>query len=102
MNGTVQGEVQIQTESDIVIARRAVREIATKTGFNTTDVTRIVTASSELARNIFKYAGGGVMRWRSIEKDGNPGVELGFVDEGPGIKDVDLALQEHYSSSGGL
>jgi|SRR6185437_11556200 len=102
MNAAAQGEVQIQTESDIVIARRTVREAAAQTGFNLTDVTRIVTASSELARNLFKYAGGGVMRWRGIEDKGCLGIELQFIDQGPGIPDTGLALQEGYSTGDGL
>jgi serine/threonine-protein kinase RsbT len=102
MNATLQGEVQIQTESDIVIARRTAREAAAQIGFNVTDVTRIVTASSEMARNLFKYAGSGVMRWRGIESDGRLGIELQFIDEGPGIADVILALQAGYTTGDGL
>ena len=71
-------------------------------GFGQTDVTRIVTAASELARNVFKYAGDGVMRWSSIEEGGRIGLEVQFTDHGPGIKDLDLAMQEGYSSGGGL
>jgi serine/threonine-protein kinase RsbT len=102
MNATIQGEVQIQIESDIVAVRRTVREAALQVGFGSTDVTRIVTASSELARNLYKYAGTGVMRWRNLENNGRPGLELQFVDKGPGIADVDLAFQEGYSTGDGL
>jgi serine/threonine-protein kinase RsbT len=65
-------------------------------------VTRIVTAASELARNVFKYAGKGVMRWRATRADSRQGIELQFVDHGPGIQDIDLALQSGYSTSRGL
>jgi serine/threonine-protein kinase RsbT len=102
MNDTFQGEVSIQTESDIVIARRAVREAAVERGFNATEVTRIVTASSEMARNIFKYAKGGEMRWRGVEKNGCPGIELQFIDHGPGIENLELAMEEGYSTGDGL
>lgn len=102
MSASPQGEIEIKTESDIVVARRTVREAATQVGFSVTDVTRIVTAASELARNVFKYAGEGVMRWRSVESNSRPGLELQFVDHGPGIPDVDLALQEGYSTGAGL
>src|SRR3989442_15211983 len=102
MNTNPQGEVSIKTESDIVAARRAVREAAVHLGFGLPDVTRIVTAASELARNIFKYAGEGVMRWRQLEAHNRPGLELQFVDHGPGIADINLALQEGYSTSKGL
>jgi serine/threonine-protein kinase RsbT len=101
-NDTSFGELRIKDETDIVFARRAVRDAASQLGFGQTDVTRIVTAASELARNIFKYAGEGVMRWRRIENGGSFGVELQFVDRGPGIQDIDLALQDGFSTSGGL
>ncbi len=96
------GEVTINVEGDIVAARRTVREAATQLGFGTTDVARIVTAASELARNVYRYAGGGVMYWRPIEQEGRVAIEVKFVDQGPGIADVELALREGYSSGGGL
>jgi serine/threonine-protein kinase RsbT len=102
MNNTFSGELYIKGETDIVFARRAIRDAANQLGFGQTDVTRIVTAASELARNIFKYAGEGVMRWRRIENGSSFGVELQFVDGGPGIQDIDLALQDGFSTSGGL
>jgi serine/threonine-protein kinase RsbT len=99
---TSQGEIALQSEGDIVLARRAVREAAGQAGFGATDVTRIVTASSELARNIIKYAGTGVVRWRSLEDKTLPGLEIQFADHGPGIPDVEMALQEGYTTSNGL
>lgn len=95
-------ELWIKDENDIVFARRTVREAAIQLGFRQTDVTRIVTAVSELARNVFKYAGEGVMHWRRIEGDSRIGLELRFVDRGPGIQDIDLAMQDGFSTSGGL
>lgn len=97
-----EGRVPIKSESDIVLARREVREIAAQIGFSVTDTTRIVTAASELARNIFKYAGQGVMHWRRVDKDNSSGVELQFVDNGPGIADIALAMQEGFSTAKGL
>ncbi len=96
------GEVCIRSESDIVVVRRTCRDQATGLGFGITDVTRIVTAASELARNVFLYAGSGAMRWRTLERDGVVGVELVFVDEGPGIADPEQAMCAGYSTSGGL
>jgi serine/threonine-protein kinase RsbT len=95
-------EMPIRTEGDIVLVRRTAREAATQAGFSSTDVTRIVTASSELARNIFKYAGQGRMRWCTIVQGDRAGLLLEFQDDGPGIADIQLAMQEGYSSSGGL
>jgi serine/threonine-protein kinase RsbT len=96
------GQVVIATEGDIVAARQTVRALASEIGFNATDVTRIVTAASELARNIFQYAGKGAMHWRRVQKEGHSGLELKFQDDGPGIPDTDLAMEEGYSSGRGL
>lgn len=95
------GETDIASEEDIVIARRVVREVATALGFGLTDVTRIVTAASELARNIHLYAGSGVMRWSATGGE-SPVVELTFEDNGPGIAAVDQALERGFTTSGGL
>lgn len=97
-----QREVHIRSESDIVVTRRAVREIATTLGFGLTDVTRIVTAASELARNIILYAGAGSMRWRPLDMRGRVGVELTLEDNGPGIASIEQVMQEGYTTSGGL
>jgi len=102
MSGAPEGEVAIKTEGDIVATRRTVRELAVSIGFGLTDVTRIVTAASELARNVYKYGGGGVMRWRHVQQTDRRGLELQFIDHGPGIADVSLALQEGYSTGKGL
>jgi serine/threonine-protein kinase RsbT len=98
----IEGEVPIETESDIVLARRAVREAAKDAGFGATDITRIVTAASELARNTFQYGGRGVMRWRCLEQNGRDCLELHFVDDGPGIADVNQAMQEGFTTGRGL
>lgn len=97
-----QGKVPISSESDIVLVRKAVRTVAVDLGFGVTDVTRIVTAASELARNIYLYAGSGAMRWRVVAQGGRSYLELVFEDKGPGIPDVDLALEKSYSTSKGL
>lgn len=102
VNEPSSGEVSIRSEGDIVAARRTVRDAATSLGFTQTDVARIVTAASELARNVFRYAGEGIMRWDTVEREGRVAIELQFVDRGPGIADVDLALSEGYSTGGGL
>jgi serine/threonine-protein kinase RsbT len=97
-----QGEIRIGAEVDIITARKVVRELASQAGFGLTDVTRIVTAASELARNVFRYAGTGVLRWRKIDTVTGTGVEFIFEDFGPGIADVDQAMQEGFTTSGGL
>ena len=102
INGDEAGEVPIGTESDIVVARRAVRDIAARIGFNPTETTRIVTAASELARNVYKYGRGGMMHWRAVRDGRVKGIELVFEDKGPGIADIAEAMREGYSTGGGL
>jgi serine/threonine-protein kinase RsbT len=102
MNGQPQGEIRILTEADIVGARRIVRQVSSEAGFGLTDVTRIVTAASELARNVFRYAGAGVLRWQTVRANGGIGVEFVFEDSGPGIADLSEAMQEGFTTSGGL
>jgi serine/threonine-protein kinase RsbT len=95
------GAVPIVIETDIVSARKAVRDLATKIGFGPTDITRIVTAASELARNVYKYAGQGVMHWKTLQENGHLGLELRFEDQGPGIQDVEAAMQEDTALAAG-
>lgn len=100
---TARGEVNILVESDIVVVRKTVREAANQLGFGITDVTRIVTAASELARNIVLYAGTGIMQWNAVSgSNERSGIELSFIDRGPGIANIGLVMQEGYTSSGGL
>ena len=96
------GEIRIASEGDIVMARRLVRNAATALGFGITDVTRIVTAASELTRNIYHYAGYGVMRWRSLTADDRVGLELTLEDKGPGIPDVAKAMESGFTTRKGL
>jgi len=102
MNSEMQGLVTILDESHIVTVRKTVRDLATRMGFGLTDVTRIVTAASELARNIFHYAGTGVMHWHILDESSRIGLELVFEDHGPGIASIQQVMQEGYSTSGGL
>ena len=102
MSAEPQREMPIRSESDIITTRRTVREVAQRLGFGITDVTRIVTATSELARNVVLYAGAGVIRWRELGISGKVGVELTLEDHGPGIADIEQVMQEGYTTSGGL
>src|SRR3954463_6926634 len=91
------GEVAVSSEGDIVAARKVVRDAASGIGFSLIDVTRIVTAASELSRNIFHYAGSGTMRWRVLNQAGKTGIELIFEDHGPGIPDIARAMEPGYT-----
>jgi len=93
--------VAIRSEEDIVAARKVARHAAEALGFGITDVTRIVTSTSALARNIFLYAGSGIMQWRRLEV-GTGGIELKFEDNGPGIADIKQAMEGGRSTRSGL
>jgi serine/threonine-protein kinase RsbT len=102
MNALLEGEFKIGAEGDLVTARRLVREAAVAVGFGLVDVTRIVTAASELTRNIYHYAGSGTMRWRALSKEGRTGLELVFEDHGPGIADIKRAMEPGFTTGKGL
>jgi len=92
----------VQTAEDVVAVRQAVRQRAVDLGFNLVDQTKIVTASSELARNTVQYGGGGTVTIESLEVLGRRGLRLTFADNGPGIKDIELAMKDGYTTAGGL
>ncbi len=95
--------ILIETEQDIIIARSEVRSMAAAMGFRLTDQTRLATVASELARNIVKYAGRGRLIAQPMsDTDGRSGLRLIFEDQGPGIADIDAAMRDGYSTSGGL
>ncbi len=92
----------IASDEDLLAARSQIRAAALEMGFATTDMVRIVTAVSELARNILLYAGRGELSLRVINENGRDGVLITAQDEGPGIPDVPKALLDGFSTSGGL
>ena len=94
--------MSIDCDADIVSARQKGRELASQCGFPSTDLAAIATAISELARNIVRYAVHGEIILRLLDENGKRGVEVVAVDDGPGIADLTLAMQDGYSSSGGL
>lgn len=98
----IQSCVKIQTEWDIVAARQLGRNVAKELGFGTVDQARITTAISELARNIFIYADKGQVCIEKIYENGHAGLRIVAVDNGPGIRDIRLAMEDGYSTSGGL
>ena len=102
MTNQHEGQVCIESEGDIVTVRKTIRDMTRTLGFRVTDVTRIVTAASELTRNVYLYAGSGVVRWIQFDTDGIVGIELIFEDQGPGIADLEQAMEPGYSTGGGL
>jgi serine/threonine-protein kinase RsbT len=93
---------ELRTPEDIVRARQLVRAWAVSIGFSLVDQTKIVTAASELARNTVEYGGGGTMRMRWQLSGSRVGLRMDFVDEGPGIPDLQLALSDGYTTGDGL
>lgn len=93
-------EVSISSDEDVILARQKVRFITQELGFSLLDQTRIVTAVSELARNIVVHAKEGKMSVFKTEK--RPGLRLVFEDKGPGIPNIDQAMEVGFSTVGSL
>lgn len=94
--------VPVRSEHDIVLARQHVRKLTQELAFGLVDQTKMVTAASELARNTVIYGGGGEMRWEVLEDGLRRGLRLHFVDQGPGIPDLDKALTDGWTSGTGM
>ncbi len=94
--------VVIASDADVVTARQAAREMGAALGFSSTDLTLLATAISEVARNITSYAGTGEVAVRVVRERGREGIEVVASDEGPGIADVELALQDGFTTGNGL
>lgn len=94
--------IPIANDTDIVAARQRGRDLAAEIGFSLTDVTLIATAISEVARNITTYAGSGEIRCERIVRKGREGLMVTAVDRGPGIEDLDRALQDGFSTGQGM
>ena len=94
--------VDVNNSDDIVTARQAGHELARQLGFSLTDVTMIATAISEIARNITSYAGQGEVRVGVQYRDGRQALVVRAEDDGPGIADVERALEDGYSTGRGL
>ena len=94
--------IDIQSSTDVVLVRQAVRQLAVEIGFGLVDQTKIVTAASELARNTIDYGGGGTVKLETLEQGRRRGLMLTFADRGPGIPDIELALKDGFTTGGGL
>ena len=101
---SVAGEVRIpiQTDADVVTARKQGRELAAQAGFSATELTIIATAVSEIARNIVMFANRGEIIVSLVGENGRQGVTVVARDSGPGIPNLDRAIQDGYSGNGGM
>ena len=94
--------MRIEKEQDVVPFRNRVKEFAVKIGMSLVNQTKLITAASELVRNMLKYAGGGHVLIEAITEGRDNGIRLTFQDKGPGIKDIALAMKDGYSSGKSL
>lgn len=90
------------TDEDVVRLRKLVRDDMVTLRFSLTEQTKMVTAASELARNVLRYGGGGHAELEQLMRAGRSGVRVRFIDQGPGIADLELALTDGWTSGGGM
>jgi anti-sigma regulatory factor (Ser/Thr protein kinase) len=94
--------ISISTDADIVVARQEGRTLATRAGFLATDQTLVATAISEIARNIVAHAGTGQIELELIERAERRGLMIVATDHGPGIDDLEQALEDGFTTGQGL
>ncbi|MBF6568600.1 MAG: anti-sigma regulatory factor [Candidatus Binataceae bacterium] len=92
----------VNRSEDVVLVRAKTRDWSISLGFTIVEQTKMVTAASELARNLVVHAGGGTVRLETINSEQRRGLRLTFEDQGPGIADIQQALRDGFSSKGGL
>lgn len=94
--------MSIVKEQDVIPFRNRIKEYATKIGMGLVNQTKVITAASELVRNMLKYANGGKVYIEVVSKGRENGIRLVFEDKGPGIPDIALALKDGYSTGKSL
>ncbi|GAB3515568.1 anti-sigma regulatory factor [Emticicia fontis] len=94
--------VKIAREQDTIFLRNRVKEWATKIGMGLVNQTKLITAASELVRNMLKYGGGGTVDIEIVSKGRENGIKLIFTDKGPGIPDINRAMQDGFSTGRSL
>jgi len=95
-------EIALRTQEDVVLVRQRTRSQAVAIGLSLVDQTKFVTAASELARNTVIHGGGGIARLEMIEAHPKRGIRLTFEDQGPGIRDIEQALRDGYTTGNGM
>jgi len=94
--------LSVRNPGEVVSVRHAVRKWAVDIGLTLVEQTKIVTAASELARNMVDYGGGGTMTLELLDDGIRRGLRLTFADQGPGINDIDSALRDGFTTGGGM
>ncbi len=95
-------QLPLVVSEDVVRMRQTLKEEMVKLGFSVIEQTKMITAASELARNTLRYGGGGHAEIDVLTQSGKRGVLAAFVDQGPGIENLDLAFTDGYTSGGGM
>jgi serine/threonine-protein kinase RsbT len=101
LNNEIKREIEIKSEIALIRVRRILRKITETMGFRTTDITRIITAASELVRNVVIYAENGIMSWDILTYNDKKAIKLIFKDNGPGIPDIEKAMEPGFSTGKG-
>jgi serine/threonine-protein kinase RsbT len=94
--------ISIRKEQDVILFRNRVKEFATRIKMGLVNQTKLITAASELVRNMLKYADGGDITIEVVTKGRDNGIRIVFRDEGPGIADIKLAMRDGYSTARSL
>ena len=94
--------VPVRTSEDVVYVRTSVRKLAAELRFGIVDQTKIVTAASEIARNTVDYGRGGDLRMEALQNGLKSGLRLIFSDQGPGIRDIEQALKDGFTTGNGM
>ena len=102
MTQTKSETLPVRSSAEVVSVRHTVRRFAVELGFTLVEQTKIVTAASELARNMVDYGGGGTMLVEALEDGMRKGLRLVFEDQGPGIADIQQALRDGFTSGHGM
>jgi serine/threonine-protein kinase RsbT len=91
-------KMHIEKDYEVVLFRNKIKEISTKIGMSLVNQTKLITAASELVRNMIRYADGGDVIIEVISRDIYKGIRVTFEDHGPGIKDIETAMHDGYST----
>jgi serine/threonine-protein kinase RsbT len=92
----------VRSDEDCLLVRQLVRRWAAEQGFSLVEQTKVVTAASEIARNTVIYGGGGNLRLEALNDGDRKGLRLTFEDKGPGIRDIEQALKDGFTTGNGL
>jgi len=95
-------KIQVQKEQDVVLLRNRIREVAVKIKMGLVNQTKLITAASELLRNMLRYGGGGECLVEIVTRGRDTGVRLTFSDKGPGIPDISAAMRDGFSTGKSL